>query len=78
MPQVIAYTYEGDVRCPECTRLRAAVGLLERQPPLSIYTDQHGMTVDLYDREGNYVRPVFSTDEHDFTHCGECRLPLEA
>lgn len=76
MTRVIAYTYEADVHCPDCANHRAAVGLLTRRPPLQIGTDEHGLAFDLVDREGNPVHPVFSTDEHDFTHCGDCGAEL--
>lgn len=72
MPSIIAYTYEADVHCIDCTRECADVGLLKRVPPLRLDTDEHGIAFDLIDREGNPVHPVFSTDEHDFTHCGDC------
>ena len=72
MPRIIAYTYVADIHCPDCAATDAAVGILRREPPLSLDTDEHGLAYDLIDREGNPVRPVFSTDEHDFTSCGDC------
>lgn len=76
MTRIIAYTYEADVHCPECAEHAAAVGLLKRQPPLQLGTDEHGIAYDLIDSEGNPVHPVFTTDEHGFTHCGECGQPI--
>jgi hypothetical protein len=78
MTRVVAYTYEADVHCPDCTAHRASVGLLSREPPLNLETDEHGIALDLIDREGNSVRPVFSTDEvlSDYTHCGACHQEL--
>lgn len=32
--------------------------------------------IELVDREGSPVRPVFVTDEHDFTHCSDCGAEL--
>lgn len=74
--KIIAYTYEADVHCPACAEHAAAVGLLRRQPPLRMDTDEHGLAYDLIDRENNPVRPVFDINEHDFTHCGDCREEL--
>lgn len=74
--RIIGYTFEADVQCPACTVERAAVGLLHREPPLRMGVDEHGLAMDLVDREGNLVRPVFDIDEHDLTHCGKCRGEL--
>ena len=54
-------------------------GLLTREPPLHQSVDEHGLTADLVDREGNPIRPVFSTDEFGVVvpHCSECGAPLE-
>ena len=76
MPRIIAYTYDADVHCPDCTAHDAAVGVMRREPPLSLDVDEHDLAYDLIDREGNRVRPVFSTDEHDFTNCSDCHEPL--
>ena len=72
MPRIIAYTYAAYVHCPACARADAAVGILRREPPLSLYVDKHGLAYDLLDREGNHIYPVFSTDEHEFTSCSDC------
>lgn len=74
--KIIAYTYCADVHCPSCAAADADVGILRRQPPLSMGTDEHGIALDLIDREDNPVHPVFTTDKHDFTHCGDCREEL--
>ena len=74
--RIIAYTYCADVHCPECTKRDAAVGIIKREPPLRMGTDMHGITEDLVDSEGNRVHPVLDIDEHDFTHCGDCREEL--
>ena len=76
MTRIIGYTYCADVHCPDCASADAAVGILERKPPLSPDTDEHGLAYDLVDREGNPVHPVFSTDEHDFTSCSDCGAPI--
>ena len=76
MPRIIAYTYGADVHCPDCASADAAVGILERKPPLSLDTDEHGLACDLVDREGNLVRPVFAAYVYAFDTCGDCGAPL--
>lgn len=58
MTNIIAYTYESDTHCPECTA--------EKFPPADIST--------LLDSDGNPRHPVFSTDEipAEGLHCGDC------
>lgn len=73
---IIAYTFDADVHCPDCTEHAAAVGLLQRLPPLVMHTDEHGLPMDLIDREGNTVFPIYDIMEHDFTHCGDCHEEL--
>lgn len=73
-PRIIAYTFNADMYCPCCTREAAANGNLVRRPPLECETDEHGIALDLVDRAGDRVMPVFSTDEIpdqgiDCTHC---------
>lgn len=75
-PKIVAYTYEADIHCPDCASHLANVGRLERQPPLNPWTDEHGLTPDLVDRDGNPVRPVFSTDECEDKHCGDTEVLL--
>lgn len=80
--RVIAYTYCADVHCPECAReaFRANTTLKLPRSNGQLYdtgpADENGVGVDAIDSEGNPVRPVFSTDEHNLTHCGDCRQPL--
>ena len=38
--------------------------------------DVHLIPENATDNEGNPIHPVFSTDEHDFTHCGDCHVPI--
>ncbi len=61
--RIIAYTYDADWHCPDCAREAAALGLLRREPPLQLGTDEHGLAYDLVDKENNPIHPVFSTDE---------------
>lgn len=76
MSRVIGYTYTAAMHCPECAAHAAAVGILTRQPPLRMDTDEHGLAYDLIDREGNPVRPVFSTDELRNESCDGCGEPI--
>ncbi len=71
--RIVGYTYATEVHCVECTRRDADCGILVRKPPLLLDTDQHGLALDLFDREGNPVRPIFSTDERFGDQCGDCR-----
>ena len=75
MPRIIAYTYCADVHCPCCADAAYAAGWLVRSGRQGEY-DAHGLPMSLIDGEGNPVHPVFSTDEHDFTSCGDCGARL--
>ena len=90
--RVIAYCFEADVHCPDCTRQRfspkdkrhcepAAYGFNQRvrgsfQKIKRVPLDENYIYVYATDREGNPVHPVFDIDEHDFTHCGDCNERL--
>lgn len=76
--RVVAYTYEADVHCPACTYQRFGRHILPQyqQDECPELCDEHGIVLDATDSDSNPVRPVFSTDEHDFTHCGDCREEL--
>lgn len=79
--RIIGYTYEADFHCPECAFNEAVTGSLKRQPPLYVGSDECGMAMDLVDREGNKVRPVYDIDEAvNAAYCGDCfvRLMREA
>jgi hypothetical protein len=72
--RIIGYAYEADVHCPACAFNAAAAGLLKREPPLEVGDgDEHGLTGDLVDREGNPVHPIFDIDEGAGDEvCGDC------
>lgn len=72
MTRIIAYTYDAGVHCPDCAARDAAVGILRREPPLSLDVDEHGLAYDLIDREGNPVYPVFAAYVYAFDTCGDC------
>ena len=64
---IIAYDYEADHHCIECTIERQARGELkpsdhwmEQAGPR---TDEHGIKYAATDNEGNNIHPVFDTDQ---------------
>ena len=67
--RIIAYTYEADYHCIDCTSKRyKAHGFYDRdgKPWRSNYggqVDWNGVHVYIHDREGNLVHPLFSIDE---------------
>ena len=72
--RIVAYTYDADVHCPDCTERAFLIGQLTLARPCA--SDENYLPMCMTDSEGNPVHPVFSTDEHGFTHCGDCREPL--
>lgn len=82
----IAYTYEADYHCVDCTRERFAI--MPTRPRLrnifNIEVDGNGINPHALDNYGNPISAVFSTDElptdledrHGGWHtlnCGDCR-----
>lgn len=53
--RIIAYTYEANYHCPDCTRDRFIVR--------GAVSDESGVPFGAKDREGNTLHPVFSIDE---------------
>lgn len=78
--RIIAYTYEADIHCENCTRLRFNIQTFTGKPGQSV--DEHGIPDNPppTDREGNEVHVVFSTDEGQLDengdemtpYCGDC------
>ncbi len=62
MSSVIAYTYEADFHCIDCTLKRAGEHgfCIDSTKP---GTDENGVPEGAIDSEGNPIYPVFSTDE---------------
>jgi hypothetical protein len=76
---IVAYSYLAALHCPHCTRsaLRAYRQQIMRPHPGPEWLDEHGLPDDMIDREGNPVRPVFSTDEIAPSEvCDDCFRPL--
>tara|TARA_R100000306_G_C4307824_1_gene108581 strand:+ start:43 stop:327 length:285 start_codon:yes stop_codon:yes gene_type:complete len=56
--RIIAYTYDADYHCIDCTREQF------RQPlALDLDIDEHGIGMEIEDSEGNFVHPLFCIDE---------------
>jgi len=65
---IIAYTYEADYHCVDCTVKRYQSGGFDKASPDYPYyigdeVDGQGVGLDSLDSEGNYAHPLFSTDE---------------
>ena len=76
--KIIAYTYDADIRCAECAIKQFAqesrlFNALYTKDVLRRLVDENGIPNAQKDSEGNFIRPVFSTDEMAHGHCGDCR-----
>lgn len=68
MKPILGYYFDGTEHCVPCTQEAAAVGLLQRVPPLRLTTDAHGVARDLCTRQGDCVtRLYFAVDL-----CADC------
>lgn len=74
MPTITAYSYNAAIHCPDCTSAAAHANAFTRAFPLDGRSDEHGITRDMRDREGNAPAPVFSTDEHAAGYCDDCGM----
>lgn len=77
--KIIGYSYHAAIHCPRCTRsaLRTYHQQITRPHPGPAQLDEHGLPDDMIDREGNPVRPVFSTDTVAPNEvCDDCLHPL--
>ncbi len=77
--RVIAYTYTADIHCPACTGsdLRSGRLRLDNHHTLAFPVnhtgmDEFGIPLNVFDREGNMVHPVFDTDQNSTSHCSDC------
>lgn len=77
--KVIAYTFEADLHCIDCTLKRHAAGRFTMADPLGLGSgkDENGVPYAATDREGNAVHPLFPTDEMSFNVCGDCMQEIE-
>jgi len=79
MSNILAYTYEADYHCVDCTRKRFFYLYVE--PNRSIVTtnsetDENGILYTQTDNEGNPVHPLFSYEYEEnptqYLACGDC------
>ena len=91
--RVIAYTYEADVHCIDCTRKRFQRSLCIHYiqgKPCTNCRDSNGLLYEQKDNERNLVHPLFSTDEWQeldesylaenptqYLACGDCHEIIE-
>lgn len=70
MPKIIAYTYEADYHCHDCT-IKRFIAMPHTSP------DIRGVDIEATDSEGNPVHPVFDTDDTpDSTCCCDCHAVI--
>jgi len=89
MSNILAYTYEADYHCIDCTRKRFLYLYVEPNRSIvttNFETDENGILYTQTDNEGNRVHPLFSTDEWqelDWPEptqrliCGNCFAPID-
>lgn len=77
--RIVAYSYLAALHCPCCTRhALEALAEVKRLNPGAALHDEYGLPDDMIDREGNPVRPVFSTDEVlQGAVCDDCSRPFD-
>jgi hypothetical protein len=82
--KIIAYTYDADIHCIECTKKQyatpiAAIKYVRTPESQAEELDENGMCLRAIDREGNLVRPIFSTDEQlEVPFCGDCHKMIRS
>ena len=89
MTSIIAYTFEADNHCVDCTSKRFQYMDFYLNPPAE-GCDANGLHEYQVDSEGNLVHPVFSTDEWQefdegfiadnptqYLTCGDCHEVIE-
>jgi len=73
--KIIAYKYDADHHCIDCTKQKF------KQPlAIDLDIDDNGIGMEIEDSEGNIVSPLFNTDEWtgyngelgEFLSCGTC------
>ena len=89
---IIAYTYEADFHCIDCTVKRFDYLRTPNRDYISFKSmcDENRVHVNQLDNEGNYVHPLFSTDEWQeldegfleenptqYLACGDCHEIIE-
>jgi hypothetical protein len=88
--RVIAYTYEADHHCLDCTVERFQYDKQDWTDWNFTAIDENGIYIGQKDKEGNSVHPVFSTDEWQefdsfflaenpiqYLVCGDCHTIID-
>lgn len=85
--RVIGYTYEADCHCVQCakTRHQARGFTINTNGPEGADLDEHDIPYGATDREGNFIHPIFPTDEMQYdedgkamdTVCGDCSAIIQ-
>ncbi len=74
--RIVGYTYEAACYCPDCTARDWTEARLSHLPG---ERDEHSLFMTMFDREGNQVHPVFTTDESAADlYCDRCLAHLLA
>jgi hypothetical protein len=90
---ILAYTYQADYHCVDCTRKRFFYLYVEPNRSIvttNFETDDNGILYTQLDSEGNFVHPVFYSDqwiEYDESYmaenptqymlCGDCHIIID-
>lgn len=74
--RILAYAYSASLHCIACTQHAADCGLLTREPPLKLGTDENGIAFDLVDSDDNPIRSVFHHEDIQEEYCDDCQVPL--
>lgn len=89
--KIVAYTYDADTHCVECTRGKFAINQLMDITKNDGYGSLHRITngtteeldenlipIESEDSEGNRIHPVLSIDEQlEPMFCGDCGEEIE-
>ena len=87
--RILAYKYDADYHCIDCT-----IQKFKQPLAINLDVDENGIGMEIEDSEGNYVSPLFDTDEWyhldelpviDLTEnpkqilsCGTCREKIDS
>lgn len=74
---IIAYAYDSDVHCPDCTRDAVFFKHTLRVAGIDTERDERGIPMEVFDRENNLVHLIYDIDETSATHCRTCGLQLK-
>ena len=74
---IIAYIYDADMHCVECTQTRHANGgfTVRCDGPAGEDADENDIPYGATNRKGNLIHPVFETDEGQLDENGD-KVPV--